>query len=358
LDTTTLSDGLYTIRVTALDKAGNDESTSVSFMLDKTPPIVTIAYPTNGSYISISTVCINGTIAEHNKGSMSPSINDIRFSLTYWDAVTGAFEFRNTSCISDGSSLTIMVSFTDLAGNIGSQLTSFTLDATPSRITITYPTNGSYIRGPTIWVNGTVAELYKGTLRPFTNDTRLSLAYWDSLTGDFAFWNNTAIPDDSLSVTMSFIDLAGNSIAETVTVIVDNTKPSVSIRSPEDGAELFGEVNINFTATDINEVELAQLIIDDNMVFNVTGETHLWDTTGVGDGAHTMRLVAYDIAGNRNETAITVTTINVKREIEATRTLYLAIGTPIGVAIGAIIVYAITKKPTGSPPKKLPKETS
>jgi hypothetical protein len=39
-----------------------------------------------------------------------------------------------------------------------------------------------------------------------------------------------------------------------------------------------------------------------------------------------------------------VTTVNVKREVEAARNLYLGIGTPIGFIIGAIIVYAIIRR--------------
>ena len=193
-------------------------------------------------------------------------------------------------------------------------------------------------------MNGTVIELYKGTLESFTNDTRLSLAYWDSLTGDFAFWNNTAIPDGSLSAMMSFIDLAGNSIAKTVTVTVDNTKPSVSITSPTSGAEICGNATIQFSASD--EHLLSVLLYIDNTILNVTGQTsYLWDTTQVGDGAHTIKLLAYDKAGNSAETsAILVTTINVRLGQEFTRNMYLAVGTPLGFVIGAIVVYAIIKR--------------
>src|SRR5215831_6639537 len=45
----------------ATDKAGNTASTSVTVNLDKTPPIVTIASPPNGSTISLSTVSIGLT---------------------------------------------------------------------------------------------------------------------------------------------------------------------------------------------------------------------------------------------------------------------------------------------------------
>lgn len=124
--------------------------------------------------------------------------------------------------------------------------------------------------------------------------------------------------DDSHRIRLIVDDDAGNSKTIEIAVTVDNTETAVDITNAEElnRTELTGTITINFIATDTN-LKLAQLIIDD-VVFNVTGETHLWDATKVGDGTHTIKLVAHDMAGNINETAISVTTVNVKREVEAT----------------------------------------
>ncbi len=108
-------------------------------------------------------------------------------------------------------------------------------------------------------------------------------------------------------------------------------------------------------------------------MFNVTGETsYEWDTINVGDGAHTIGLVAYDKAGNTATTHITVTTTNVQRATEESyaagreegyeegyatgreegyaigRSFGMTIGVLIGVVVGsiggAVVVFAIAKK--------------
>lgn len=147
---------------------------------------------------------------------------------------------------------------------------------------------------------------------------------------------------------------AGNRVEKTATVTVDNTAPSVSIKSPGAGAQLTGTATIEFEASDPN-LDLAQLIIDYN-VFIVTGKTlYEWDTTGFGDGTHTVKLVAYDKASNSAATKITVTTVNVKPEVETTISLYIGIGIgmPIGLILGAIVAYMLARrrlKPLSVPP--------
>jgi len=156
-------------------------------------------------------------------------------------------------------------------------------------------------------------------------------------------WNTTRYDDKEYALKTVAYDTLLNTNEDQITVTVDNTEPSVSIASPEDGTELSGTVNINFTATDDN-LDKVFLYINASM-FDVTGETsYEWDTTKVGDGSHTIKLVAYDVAGNTDETAITVTTVNMKLELEATRNLYLGIGTPIGFVIGAIIIYVVVRR--------------
>ena len=172
-------------------------------------------------------------------------------------------------------------------------------------------------------------------------------------------WDTTALTDGVYVIKLIVYDKALNVIEKTVTITVDNTAPSVGLTSPISGAETSGVVTIQFSASD--EHLLSVLLHIDNTILNVTGQTsYLWNTTQVGDGPHTIKLVAYDRAGNSAETStVSVTTINVRlekesiedmylemveRERESTRNTYLAIGTPLGFIIGAIIVYAIIKR--------------
>jgi PKD repeat protein len=105
-----------------------------AIIVDNTKPVITIIYPTEGSYISVKKVWINGTITEANIGDLKPSINDTRFTLQEWNSATGKFAFLNNTAIPDGK-ITLTVSFTDLAQNTASATISFTQDTTAPTIT-------------------------------------------------------------------------------------------------------------------------------------------------------------------------------------------------------------------------------
>ena len=222
-------------------------------------------------------------------------------------------------------------------------LVNLTVDNTPPMVSIVSPKGGEFISG-NVTIEAYASDPSGIETVEFGVDTTSAPMTFNSTTGHWiGSLDTTTLSDGTYNLNVSALDKAGNGVAEMATVTVDNTEPTVSITSPEDGAELSGTVNINFTGTDDN-LDKVSLYID-NATFDVTGETsYEWDTTTVGDSTHTIKLVAYDKAGNTNETAITVTTINVKRKIEATRNLYLGVGTPIGFIIGAIIAYVITRR--------------
>ncbi len=340
LNTTTLVDGLHTIKLSASDLVGNNAETSIVIFVDNTSPTANLIKPDEGAFVSgIANITFN--FSDENLKSATLSLDGKILS----EVTNRTSQLWNTSETADGEHV-LTLTVIDKADNSQTFERTFTVDNTTPTAEIREPAENAYIRdnyGVVVYgydANFAMMELY-------INESRV--ASWNASGTHTYTWETTE--DGGYTIRLLIKDEAENSITETVTVIVDNTEPSVNITSPEDGAELFGKVNINFTATD-TYLKLAQLIIDDNIVYNMTGETHLWDTTKVGDGSHTIRLVAYDTAGNTNDTAITVTTINVKREVEATRNLYLAIGTTIGFAIGAIIIYAFTKKPTKTPPKE------
>jgi len=162
-------------------------------------------------------------------------------------------------------------------------------------------------------------------------------------------WGTSSI-NGVRTIVLDVYDKAGAKTERTIAVTVDNTLPSVGIVRPQAEDELSGVTTINFTASDTN-LKLMQLLID-RSIFNVTGTTHFqWNTTKVGDGAHIIKLIAYDKAGNTAETSIPVNTINSKlnfeaerARLEASRNLYLAIGMPLSFMVGVLIVYIIFKR--------------
>ena len=332
LNTTELLDGPHVIKLLASDLAGNDAETSIRIIIDNTPPTATLLTPANGSFVS-GTTNVTFSFRDDNLKSATLLLEGKIIS----DVTNKTFHLWNTTQATDGEHI-LMLIVIDKAGNSRTFEKTVTVDNTPPTAEIRKPTENAYLRGS----YGVVIYGYDANLdliELYVNETLVTT--WN-VSGTHTYtWDTTV--DGTYPIKLLVKDKAENNITEIVTVIVDNTKPSVSITSPKDGAELSGSVNINFTATDGNLDKVVLYI--NNATFDVTGETSYgWDTTAVGDGTHTIKLVAYDKAGNANETAITMTTVNVKREVEATRNLYLGIGTPIGFVIGAIIVYAIVRR--------------
>jgi len=127
--TATAPDGKYDLSITMFNtyNLSTTATQTNAVVIDNTPPIVAITYPSQGAYISTSQVWINGTVTEANMGSQQPTINDSRFTRAQWVSTTGAFAFKAT--LPDGI-MSANVSFTDLAGNTGSNTTTFMVDTT------------------------------------------------------------------------------------------------------------------------------------------------------------------------------------------------------------------------------------
>jgi len=131
--TTNYLDGAnYLIRVRAYDGSlhSNWSQSQSTFVIDNTAPDIVITYPVEGAYLCEKAIWINGTVDELNTGVLQPSINDTRFSLVHWGS---AFAFKNVSNISP-SKICVMVSLTDLAGNVGLETVSFTYSSIPTNV--------------------------------------------------------------------------------------------------------------------------------------------------------------------------------------------------------------------------------
>jgi parallel beta-helix repeat protein len=112
------------VRVRSYDGSlfsGWDQSDS-PFTIDNTLPLVEITEPTQDEEITSNSVWVNGTITELNKDALEPVIDDARFSLVEWNGID--FAFKNSSNIAEGT-ISVTLSFTDLAGNIGEDTITF-----------------------------------------------------------------------------------------------------------------------------------------------------------------------------------------------------------------------------------------
>jgi subtilisin family serine protease len=140
----------------------------------------------------------------------------------------------------------------------------------------------------------------------------------------FSFsWDSTKVANGMSSLTARACDAAGNctdsatvavNVSNTVPVVVtDTTPPSVSLTSPTASATVNkrGSLSITATASDnMGTSGLKQaLYIDNKLMTTVSGGSlsYSWNLNKVTSGAHTIKVVATDAAGNSASAGATVT---------------------------------------------------
>ncbi|UII19141.1 Ig-like domain-containing protein [Fulvivirga ligni] len=87
----------------------------------------------------------------------------------------------------------------------------------------------------------------------------------------------------------------------------DITVPEITISGITEGDEVWNTINLEASATDDIAVAKIELYVDNELITSDETSASInktWDTNDVEDGAHTIKAVATDEAGNRAEHAI------------------------------------------------------
>ena len=101
-----------------------------------------------------------------------------------------------------------------------------------------------------------------------------------------------------------------------ITLAGDTTVPNLSISSPSSNATVSGKIVINVTATDNVAITAVNIFYDESGIIRegTTQGTYGWgsafDTTRLSNGAHVIKAVAYDAAGNTKAVELPVTVSN------------------------------------------------
>ena len=163
-----------------------------------------------------------------------------------------------------------------------------------------------------------------------------------------ASWNSATVSNGLHTLKVVAYDAAGNTTTSTVNVTVDNTKPTVNLAAPTSGAPVSGTVNLAATASDKVGVTQVQFFVDNNTTPLGTDTSPdptsgyysaSWNSATVSNGLHTLKVVAYDAAGNTTTSTVNVTVANPVTY----NTTAIATGTaPTGVVI--VSKYVGTEK--------------
>ncbi|WP_284084831.1 Ig-like domain-containing protein, partial [Acinetobacter nosocomialis] len=285
-----LTDGPYTVTVTATDPAGNVGTGNAVVTVDTTAPNAPVLDPINATNPVTGTAEAGSTV-----------------KVTFPDGTTatvvagpdGKWTVPNPGDLKDGDKVTVVA--TDPAGNPSAASTG-TVDAVAPAVTVTTtltndstPALSGTVNDPTAKVVVTV----DGVAYPATNNGD----------GTWTLADNTlpVLADGPHTVTVTATDPAGNVGTTNAVVTVDTTAPTVGlsdVTTNDSTPELTGTVN-DPTATVVVTVNG----VNYTAVNNGNGSWTLADNTlpVLADGPHTVTVTATDPAGNVSTTSAVVT---------------------------------------------------
>jgi hypothetical protein len=359
-----LTQGTYNVTVVAYDMGLNTASDHVIVVVHTVPPPITLISPTNGSYVR-GQVSVNTTAGSDEYFKNMTLYIDGSVRARYNKTGSYAYVWNTTGLAGQH---TILLEAVDQLGNAAQAQVQVTVDNVMPVGEIMQPVNATYVRGViSIQVYSYDQDLE--STKVFIDQVLQS--GWGNETGIHQLlWNTTTVQDGTHTINLSVVDQAGNTLEQTVSVIVDNTSPQVSIGAPAPSSNVNGTVNINFVANDTNLKTI--LLYIDNAVYNVTGQTtYPWNSEQVGDGSHTIRVVATDKAGNVGQAQITVTTSRVSELLQRITDLganvtklnknnsalqqtilqlqYAVAGIIIAVAVVATLGYIVLRRKPSAP---------
>ena len=99
-----------------------------------------------------------------------------------------------------------------------------------------------------------------------------------------------------------------------IVTLEEQILPSVAITAPLNATKVSGVVSVNVTASDNVGVAKVEFYVNDVLTATETETaspySFSWDTVTVAEGAHTLMIKAYDMAGNVSQSSSTVTVTN------------------------------------------------
>ena len=305
---TALTEGPHAISVAATDTATNVTTDTAAIVVDTATTIAIVA-PANGSTTADSTPTISGTA---EPGAMiSVALDGAALGTTTADA-SGAWSLPVTTTLADGSHETSAVA-TDLAGNMATATSSFTVDTTTT-VAITSPLDGAMLVDSTPTLRGTAEA--GATVVVTVDGVTVGTAVADGA-GAWSVTPTLPLADGAHAVVATATDPAGNTAMDAIAVtLMADTSTTVSIDQPVD-ASTTGDSTPLITGTAEAGASVA-VTLDGVVVATVTADASgTWSYvpgSALSEGPHTVSVLATDAVGN---TATDTATFTVDTSVPA-----------------------------------------
>lgn len=275
------TEGLHTIKITAMDAAGNGRTSVFLITMDKTPPIIELVSPANQSAMEAGTP-IDLSVSDANLGIVQYSLNGVNYTK-----LTAPFDI-DTSLMT--GTLRVYVRASDKAGNMASEYYDFTIsDSSIPQIVLFSPQDKAIIK-PGVILDFGVMDNALASVKVKLNDQ----AFTD-LSAPFDI-DTTTLSNGEMAVTIQAEDLSGNTAQKTFTFFIDTQAPDIILLYPLDG-KVNAETIIQFKV--MEDVALSSVYYSVNKwVLTPMPAGYSISTTAFTEGKNTVDVIATDIAMN------------------------------------------------------------
>ncbi|HID56583.1 TPA: hypothetical protein EYP37_08645 [Candidatus Poribacteria bacterium] len=321
-DTRRVEDGEYQIRLTGYDDNGYSSSTSVSLIVDNTPPTLDLISPSEGEVVPGATETeIRGTAWDVNFKGLAVEYSTgsgewLPIALSEVPIRNGLLATWSASGISGRCLLRLTAS--DKAG-LSSQITrEIYVDPSPARVEIRSPRDGSVVSGD-VEIEGVVSDenlsSYTLSFSPKRGGRWVQIAEgFEPKEGIIGIWNTASLNGRYL-LRLDARDMVGHRSSTSVEIVADNTPPRVSVIFPLSGRQVVGDVKVKWRMEDITRlryvVEFGRGEKPETWYKLTDGTTYepsqtllaVWNASG-RSGLYTLRVSAEDEAGFKTVSSV------------------------------------------------------
>ena len=258
--TVVAGEGLHSLEISARDKAGNEATLTLHFVIDKTAPVITITGVIDSGQYKADLTLLAAVVDTYLKSS-SVSLNGQPFVSGTLVSAEGAY--------------VLTVNGEDEAGNSSSQTVHFVVDKTAPMIAISGVTNNGH---------------FNVDVNPATNVTDTYLKSSSVTLNGQTFVSGTPVSAEGEYVlSVSGEDEAGNSATQTIRFVIDKTAPVIVVTGVANGAHYNADLT---PTTGVSDTYLKSSSI------TLNGQTFVSGTLVAAEGEYVLTVSGEDEAGN------------------------------------------------------------
>ena len=299
---TSILDGAWALRINLVDRLYNSRNITCWIFVDTKAPIGLQDSKTNGSVLQEAFyIWVNGTASDSGGGLRSVSVV-FGMGTNTWSPNLGtnsSWAFSNTSAIAIDRLYWVMIRVTDKAGNSLLINCTFRIEINPPQgaqnATTSLPQNGG--PGHLISISGTAFDGGSGVKNASISYTNITggAGFSNNLgtPTNWAFQNNSAIPDGTWRVIITLFDNAGHAANLSGWIIVDTIAPSKpNVSSIVSGSN----VTLSWLPV-VDATQITYLIYRNGLPIGNTTATTYTDLN-LNPGTYNYTIVPRDAAGN------------------------------------------------------------